>query len=137
VKKRSFAKLVESVKQTGEIRRSRAKAGREFAFQRTAMKSIRLTDLRRNLSKVLKLLKTSKDAILITRRGMAVAVLMSMEVFEKLEHDRQLLRLLVQGDKEIANRPVNNRKRKLENMVAGITEKNLHKEDGWGPADAG
>ena len=114
VKKRSFAKLMESVKQAGEIHRSRAKAGREFAFQRTSMKSIGITELRRDMANVLKLLKATKEAILITRRGMPVAVLMSVEVFEKLDHDRRLLRLLSQGGKEIADRPVKNRKHKLE-----------------------
>ncbi len=67
------------------------------------MKSIGITELRRDMANVLKVLKATKEAILITRRGMPVAVFMSVEVFEKMDHDRRLLRLLSQGGGGPAN----------------------------------
>lgn len=63
---------------------------------------IPITDLRQDAARVLKRVRSSKEPIIITQRGRAVAVLLSLEAYEKSEHDRQLLRLLARGDKEIA-----------------------------------
>mgnify|MGYP001559808686 FL=1 len=63
---------------------------------------IPITDLRQDAAGVLKRVRGSKEPVFITQRGRAAAVLMSSESYEKAEHDRELLRLLAQGDKEIA-----------------------------------
>ena len=63
---------------------------------------IPITDLRQDAAGVLKRVRGSKDPVFITQRGRAAAVMMSTETYEKAEHDREILRLLAQGDKEIA-----------------------------------
>lgn len=42
-----------------------------------------------------------EELVIITQRGRDAAVMMSADAYEKAEHDRQLLRLLANGDKEI------------------------------------
>jgi PHD/YefM family antitoxin component YafN of YafNO toxin-antitoxin module len=49
----------------------------------------------------LKHLKSSRQPIVITQRGRAAAVLLSMEAYERSEHERQLLHLLARGEQEI------------------------------------
>lgn len=63
---------------------------------------IPITDLRQDAASVLKRVKDTKEPVIITQRGRAAAVMMSAAACEKAEHDRQLLRLLVRGDKEVA-----------------------------------
>ena len=63
---------------------------------------IPVTDLRQDAASVLKRVRSSKQPVVITQRGRAAAVMLSTEAYERAEHDRQLLRLLVRGDKEIA-----------------------------------
>jgi prevent-host-death family protein len=63
---------------------------------------IPITDLRQDAASVLKRVRGSFEPIFITQRGRAAAVMMSTGAYEKAEHDRQILRLLALGDKEIA-----------------------------------
>jgi len=63
---------------------------------------IPVTDLRQDAAAALKRLKTSKQPVVITQRGRAAAVLMSMEAYERGEHERELLHLLARGEQEIA-----------------------------------
>jgi prevent-host-death family protein len=63
---------------------------------------IPITDLRQDAASVLKRVKGTNEPVIITQRGRAAAVMMSTDAYEKGEHDRQLLRLLARGDKEIA-----------------------------------
>ena len=63
---------------------------------------IPVTDLRQDAAAVLRRLKTSKQPVVITQRGRAAAVLMSMEEYERGEHERRLLHLLARGEQEIA-----------------------------------
>jgi prevent-host-death family protein len=63
---------------------------------------IPVTDLRQDAASVLRRVRSSKHPVVITQRGRAAAVLLSTEAYERAEHDLQLLRLLVRGDKEIA-----------------------------------
>lgn len=65
-------------------------------------KIIPVTDLRQDAASVLKRVRHSKQPVIITQRGRAAAVMLSTEAYERAEHDLQLLRLLVRGDKEIA-----------------------------------
>lgn len=62
---------------------------------------IPISDLRQDTAKVLKLLRNSRDPLIITQRGRAAAVLLSLESFERSEHDKELLRLLALGEREI------------------------------------
>ncbi len=63
---------------------------------------IPITDLRQDAASALKLVKSSRQPVVITQRGRPAAVLLSMEVFERSEHERQLLHLLARGEQEIA-----------------------------------
>ena len=63
---------------------------------------IPVTDLRQDAAAALKRLQASKQPVVITQRGRAAAVLLSMEEYERGEHERQLLRLIARGEQEIA-----------------------------------
>jgi len=60
-----------------------------------------VSDLRQGAAKILKQLKDSKEPLIITQRGRAAAVMLSVETFERSEHDKELLRLLAKGEREI------------------------------------
>ena len=62
---------------------------------------IPVSDLRQDAAKVIKRVKESREPIVITQRGRAAAVMLSVEAFEQSERDRELLRLLAKGEKEI------------------------------------
>jgi prevent-host-death family protein len=62
---------------------------------------IPVSDLRQDTAKVLKRVRSSKEPVVITQRGRAAAVMLSVEAYERSEHDRELLCLLVKGEKEI------------------------------------
>ena len=63
---------------------------------------IPVTDLRQDAATVMRQVRSSKEPIVITQRGRPAAVMMSAEAYERSEHDRELLRLLARGEKEIA-----------------------------------
>ena len=65
------------------------------------MKILPISDLRQDAAKVLKKLRDNKEPIIITQRGRAAAVIIGVEAYEKAEHDKEILRLLAKGDKEI------------------------------------
>jgi prevent-host-death family protein len=62
---------------------------------------IPVSDLRQNAANILKKLKTTKEPLIITQRGRAAAVMQSVETFEQSEHDKELLRVLAKGEREI------------------------------------
>ena len=62
-----------------------------------------ISDLRDDAANVLERMKKSQEPVVITQRGRAAAVIVSIEEYERSEHERELLRLLVQGDKEVAS----------------------------------
>lgn len=64
--------------------------------------SIQVRDLAQDANAVLRRVRSSKRPLVITQRGRGTAVLLSMTAYEKAEHERQLLRLLARGEKEIA-----------------------------------
>ena len=62
---------------------------------------IPVSDLRQDAAKVLKQVKDSREPVVITQRGRAAAVMLSVEAFEQSERDIELLRLLAKGEREI------------------------------------
>ncbi len=62
---------------------------------------IPVSDLRQDAAKVLKQLRNNKEPLIITQRGRATAVIIGVEAYEKSEHEKELLRLLAKGDREI------------------------------------
>ena len=63
---------------------------------------IPITHLRQDAAAALKHAKSSRQPLVITQRGRAAAVLLSMEAYERGEHERQLLHLLARGEQEIS-----------------------------------
>ncbi len=61
-----------------------------------------VSDFRQDAAAVLKKLQTGAGPLVVTQRGRAVAVLQSVEAYEKGERERELLRLLAAGEREIA-----------------------------------
>ena len=51
---------------------------------------------------MLKRLKSSSEPLVITQRGRAAAVLLSLDAYERSEHERELLWLLARGEQEIS-----------------------------------
>ena len=62
---------------------------------------IPITDFRQDAARALKQVQGSAEPVIITQRGRAAAVMLSVEAFEQGERERQILRLLAQGDQEI------------------------------------
>jgi prevent-host-death family protein len=62
---------------------------------------IPVSDLRHDAAKVLRRVHDSNEPLVITQRGRAAAVMLSLEAYERSEQDRDLLRLLARGEKEI------------------------------------
>ena len=65
-------------------------------------KSIPVTELSQDTAAVLDQLRTSKRPVIITRRGEAAAVLLSVETYQRAQSERELLYLLARGEQEIA-----------------------------------
>lgn len=63
-----------------------------------------VSDLRQDAAAVLKKVRDSREPLIITQRGRAAAVLLSVEEYERENSERQLLRVLARGEKEIAAR---------------------------------
>jgi len=61
-----------------------------------------VSDLRRDAALALKNLKDSGQPLVITQRGRAAAVLMSIEAYQRSEVEREMLLMLARGEKEIA-----------------------------------
>ncbi|OGP61230.1 MAG: prevent-host-death family protein [Deltaproteobacteria bacterium RBG_13_52_11b] len=62
---------------------------------------IPITDLRQEATAIIKRVTTSREPLVITQRGRAAAVMVSMEAYEHSQHELELLRLLARGEKEI------------------------------------
>ena len=62
---------------------------------------IPVSDLRQDAAKLLKKLNKDNEPLIITQRGRAVAVLIGVEAYEKSENEKELLRLLARGDREV------------------------------------
>jgi prevent-host-death family protein len=62
---------------------------------------IPITDLRQDATTIVKRVAASREPIVITQRGRAAAVMVSMESYEHSQHELEILRLLARGEKEI------------------------------------
>ena len=63
---------------------------------------IPVTDFRQDAAAALKRVKESPQPVVITQRGRPVAVMLSVEAYERSEQERQMLRVLARGEREIA-----------------------------------
>lgn len=62
---------------------------------------IPVTDLRQDAAAALKRVRATRQPLVITQRGRAAAVMISVEEYERAEHERQILQLLARGEREI------------------------------------
>ena len=62
---------------------------------------IPVSDLRQDAAGTIRRLGRSKQPVVVTQRGRATAVLLSLEAYEQGERERQILMLLAQGEREI------------------------------------
>ena len=63
---------------------------------------IPVSDLRQDAAMILKRVQVSQQPLVITQRGRAAAIMLSVEAYERLSHTQDLLALLVRGEKEIS-----------------------------------
>ena len=61
-----------------------------------------VTDLRQDAAAVLRRLRGSREPLVITQRGRAAAIMLSPEAYERSRQERELLRLLARGEREIS-----------------------------------
>ena len=61
-----------------------------------------ISDLREDAAKILSKMENRHEPVVITQRGRAAAVMVSIEEYERSTHEREILRLLAQGDREFA-----------------------------------
>lgn len=62
---------------------------------------IPISDLRQDAAGVLKRVGKSREPLVITQRGRAAAVMLSIEEFERNQEEHDILRALARGDQEI------------------------------------
>jgi prevent-host-death family protein len=62
---------------------------------------IPVSDLRADAATALKSAKLANSPIIITQRGRATAVLMSIEAYEQLERERAILKEIARGEREL------------------------------------
>ena len=60
-----------------------------------------ITDLRQDATSIIKRVTSSREPLVITQRGRAVAIMVSVESYEHTQHELEILRLLAAGEKEI------------------------------------
>ncbi len=63
---------------------------------------IPVSDLRQDTAAVLKRIRDSNEPLIVTQRGRAAAVMVSIKSYEQADRERQILRLLLRGEREIA-----------------------------------
>jgi len=56
-----------------------------------------VTDLRQDAASVLRRVQGRKQPLIITQRGRAAAVMLSLDAYERGEHEREILLLLARG----------------------------------------
>jgi prevent-host-death family protein len=64
-------------------------------------KIVPITDLRQDAAAVLRRIRTLKQPLVVTQRGRAAAIMLSVEAYERSEHERQLLLMIARGEREI------------------------------------
>ena len=60
-----------------------------------------ISDLRQDASAILKRVRTSRKPLVITQRGRATAVVLSVDAYEQSEEERQILLALARGEREL------------------------------------
>ena len=61
-----------------------------------------VSDFRRDAAAVLQMVQASSDPVVLTQRGRSVAVLQSVESYERTQRDLALARALLAGEADVA-----------------------------------
>lgn len=61
-----------------------------------------VSDFRQGAAALLRRVRDSREPVVVTQRGRAAAVLLSVEEYDRRQHDFEILHLLAQGEREIA-----------------------------------
>lgn len=61
-----------------------------------------ISELRKEAAGIVKRVSASPDPVVITQRGKAAVVMMGAEAYQRSQQELEILKILVQGDKEIA-----------------------------------
>jgi prevent-host-death family protein len=64
-------------------------------------KIVPISDLRQDATNIVKSVTASGEPVFITQRGRAAAVMVSMQGYEQMQQELEMLRLLAKGEKEI------------------------------------
>lgn len=64
-------------------------------------KFIPVTDLRQDVSAVLRALKDGEEPVVIMQRSRAAAVMLSVDTYERMVYEREVLGILAMGEKDI------------------------------------
>ena len=64
-------------------------------------KFIPVTDLRQDVSAVLRAISAGEEPIVIMQRSRAAAVMLSVDTYERMVHEREVLGILAMGEKDI------------------------------------
>ncbi|HEY2921579.1 MAG TPA: type II toxin-antitoxin system Phd/YefM family antitoxin [Candidatus Binatia bacterium] len=67
-----------------------------------AANTIPISELQQDAATALKRVRKSKGPLVVTRGGKAAAVILSLDAYRRGEEEREILRLLARGEKEIA-----------------------------------
>ena len=67
----------------------------------SAPKIVPISDLRQDATNIVKSVTASGEPVFITQRGRAAAVMVSMQGYEQMQQELEMLRLLAKGEKEI------------------------------------
>ena len=65
-------------------------------------RAVSVAELRENPAGVVRRVRGSKRPMMLTEKGRAQAVLLSVEAYERGEREREILRELARGEREIA-----------------------------------
>jgi prevent-host-death family protein len=61
-----------------------------------------ISELRRDAAGIVKKVSGSTEPVVITQRGKAAVVMVGAEAYQRSQHEFEILKILVQGEKEIA-----------------------------------
>jgi len=65
-------------------------------------KIIPISELRQEVASIVQDVSSSRDPVVITRRGRAAVVMVSAEAYQRSQHEMEILKILAAGEKDIA-----------------------------------
>ncbi len=88
---------------------------------------VSIADLRQDATSIVKRVARSREPVIITQRGRAAAVMLSVKSFERSQREREILYLLIKGEREIAADAGNDLEEVLAQVDATLASRNKGK----------